>query len=171
MTEQEREIKTIKERNINVKLSDADVESLCIKAGKHGLTVGELFEQFTGDLVCGTYSNGSDERDYAQGWFKRCWFGMFPEETLLNYLLHREYDINEFITVCNELKQFIANPEEFSDDIENLEPGERLWFQEEYHEYIDGYLKNHEEADIEKEIDACRKWLDDMEEIKNDGKK
>ena len=33
-------------------------------------------ESFVGDLVGGTYSNGSDERDYADQWFERCWFGM-----------------------------------------------------------------------------------------------
>ena len=28
-------------------------------------------ENFVGDLVGGTYSNGSDERDYADQWFER----------------------------------------------------------------------------------------------------
>ena len=37
-------------------------------------TIGELIENFAGDLVGGTYSNGSDERDYADQWFERCWF-------------------------------------------------------------------------------------------------
>ena len=39
-------------------------------------------------VVFDTYSNGSDERDYADQWFERCWFGMFPEPTLLNHLLN-----------------------------------------------------------------------------------
>lgn len=51
-------------------------------AGEYGLTIGELIENFVGDLVDGTYSNGS-ERMYAQQWFERCWFGMFPEPSLL----------------------------------------------------------------------------------------
>ena len=33
-------------------------------------TIGELIENFAGDLVGGTYSNGSDERDYADQWFE-----------------------------------------------------------------------------------------------------
>ena len=76
-----------RERKITVKLSDADCDRLARKCGEHGLTIGELIENFVGDLVGGTYSNGSDERDYADQWFERCWFGMFPEPTLLNHLL------------------------------------------------------------------------------------
>ena len=88
--EQQKEIETIRERKITVKLSDADCDRLARKCGKHGLTIGELIENFVGDLVGGTYSNGSDERDYADQWFERCWFGMFPEPTLLNHLYLRE---------------------------------------------------------------------------------
>lgn len=67
--EQKKEIETIRERKITVKLSDADCDRLARKCGEHGLTIGELIENFVGDLVGGTYSNGSDERDYADQWF------------------------------------------------------------------------------------------------------
>lgn len=60
--QQQEEIETIRSRTIEVKLSDADVKRISEKAAAHGLTVGELIENFIGDLVCGTYSNGSDER-------------------------------------------------------------------------------------------------------------
>lgn len=63
--QQQEEIETIRSRTIEVKLSDADVKRISEKAAAHGLTVGELIENFIGDLVCGTYSNGSDERMYA----------------------------------------------------------------------------------------------------------
>ena len=58
--EQQKEIETIRERKITVKLSDADCDRLARKCGEHGLTIGELIENFVGDLVGGTYSNGSD---------------------------------------------------------------------------------------------------------------
>lgn len=57
--QQQEEIETIRSRTIEVKLSDADVKRISEKAAAHGLTVGELIENFIGDLVCGTYSNGS----------------------------------------------------------------------------------------------------------------
>lgn len=85
--EQQEEIETIRPRKIEVKLSDADVKRISQKAAAHGLTVGKLIENFIDDLVGGTYSNGSDERMYAEQWFERCWFGMLPDFTFLKYLI------------------------------------------------------------------------------------
>lgn len=65
--EQKKEIETIRERKITVKLSDADCDRLARKCGEHGLTIGELIENFVGDLVGGTYSNGSDDMDTVGG--------------------------------------------------------------------------------------------------------
>ena len=39
--EQKKEIETIRERKITVKLSDADCDRLARKCGEHGLTIGE----------------------------------------------------------------------------------------------------------------------------------
>ena len=90
--EQRKEIETIKKRQIKLELSDEDCDRLERKCGEYGLTIGELIENFVGDLVGGTYSNGSDERMYAQQWFERCWFGMFPEPSLLNHLLSEGHE-------------------------------------------------------------------------------
>lgn len=166
--EQQIEIGTIKERTIKLNLSDADCERIAKKVGKHGITVSKLLENFIGDLVDGTYSNGSDERYMAEQWFERCWFGMFPEETLLKYLLEWGHDIDDFITVYDELKYYEANPQEFSEELEAAKENgeETLWFEEEYHDYIDEFIRNNENVDIEKEIKLCREWLNDLQNIK-----
>ncbi len=93
MTEQQNDIKTVKERRITVKMSDSECDRLARKCGECGITIGELIQSFIGDLIDGTYSNGSDERDYADQWFERCWFGMFPKPTLLNHLLNNGWQI------------------------------------------------------------------------------
>ena len=87
-TEQEKEIGTIKGRNLVLQLSDADVNRLFEKAASVGLTAEKLLENFIGDLVDGTYSNGSDERMYADEWFCRCGFEMSSEYTLLRHLIN-----------------------------------------------------------------------------------
>lgn len=46
--QQQEEIETIRSRTIEVKLSDADVKRISEKAAAHGLTVGELIENFIG---------------------------------------------------------------------------------------------------------------------------
>lgn len=111
---QQKEIETIKERTIKLKLSDADCERISCKAGKAGMTVGELLQQFIGDLVDGTYTNGSDERQAAEDWYNRCSFGMFPEKTFLNYLL--EY---------GEMDTFLEKLEEKEDAESNIKITEK----------------------------------------------
>lgn len=100
---QQKEIETIKERSIILKLSDADVQRIWEKSGSVGLSVSEMFENFVGDLVDGTYSNGSDERDLANQWFDRCGFGMFPEKTLLRFLIDRG-TIEDFMELYDDIK-------------------------------------------------------------------
>ena len=56
--EQKKEIETIRERKITVKLSDADCDRLARKCGEHGLTIGELIENFVGDLESYTLLKG-----------------------------------------------------------------------------------------------------------------
>lgn len=66
---QKKEIETIKDRTLILKLSDADCDRILQKAAGCGLTVSELLASFIGDLIDGTYTNGSDERMLAQDWF------------------------------------------------------------------------------------------------------
>lgn len=108
MTKQEKEIKTIKNRSITIKLSDADCERISKKAGLGGQTVSELLENFIGDLISGTYTNGSDERDRANQWYDRCWFS-WTENTLLQYLLELDYDVEEY---NKHIEEFLENNKE-----------------------------------------------------------
>ena len=165
--EQQKEISTIKERTITLKLSDADCERLARKCGECGLTVGQLFENFVGDLVDGTYSNGSDERMHAEEWFNRCWFAHPYEETLLKELLDWNRDIEDFITACDEKDHFKEHPEEYKDELED-QSIEDLWFNEDYRYYTEEFLENHPGADMEKEINLCRKYLEDLAKLKGE---
>jgi hypothetical protein len=138
--EQQKEIETIRERKIIVKLSDADCDRLARKCGEHGLTIGELIENFVGDLVGGTYSNGSDERDYADQWFERCWFGMFPEPTLLNHLLNLGYEPEHYLDMLEKL-------EELKDMRENWKP--------------------EKESKMDEEIAILKKWVKEKENLQD----
>lgn len=100
-TEQQKEIESIRGRTVVLELSDADCERISNLCGEHNITVATLLESFIGDLVNGTYTNGSDERDYARSYFERCWFGMYPEKSLLNFLLSMGYDVYDDL-ICLE---------------------------------------------------------------------
>jgi hypothetical protein len=166
--EQAKEIETIKERTITLKLSDADCERISKLVGKHEITVSQLLENFIGDLVSGTYSNGSDERYMAEQWFNRCWFGMFPEETLLKYLLEYGINVEDFLDTYEEFENYKASPQEYADELEEAKENgeEMLYFEEEYHDYIDEFIDNHKDIDVEKAIELCKKWLADFKKLK-----
>ena len=85
---QQKEIATIKPRTFLVDLSDADVDRLAREAANAGMTMADLLKNFIGDLVDGTYSNGSDERMCAEAWYDRCGFSHFAETNIA--LLARE---------------------------------------------------------------------------------
>lgn len=165
--EQKKEIATIKERQITLNLSDADCERIASKCGKVGLTISALLENFIGDLVYGTYSNGSDETMFANQWFERCGFSMVGEKTLLKHLLDYGYDVEEFVETCDEKKHYEDHPEEYADEVaENR--CENLWFNEDYIEFTEGFTSDNPNADMDKEIDMCRKWIDDFNKLKGD---
>lgn len=176
MTQQE-EIKTINSKKFVLNLSDADVDRIFKKAGSVGLTVSELLENFIGDLVDGTYSNGSDERMQAESWFERCWFGMFQDSTLLRYLIANE-SVDEFIETYQEVDSYLYD---FKDDHELLNEKEILSCYksavDEYAIYYKGYVNEELRAnkashdivriiDLKKEIDDVIRWDHEKECLK-----
>ena len=166
--EQQEEIEIIRERKITVKLSDADCDRLAKKCGEYGLTIGELIENFVGDLVDGTYSNGSDERMYAQQWFERCWFGMFPKPTLLNHLLSEGYEPQHFLDALNNIETAKRDIKRSQKDI--AEPTDE--WKNIYHNKYNGDFTSYEivhtysslEEFIEHEKESLESYKDDLRE-------
>lgn len=115
---QEKEIESIKPRNYSLNLSDADVERIAYKAAEYHLTVSELLENFIGDLVGGTYSNGSDERMYANQWAERCVFSFCSdsERNLISYLASGWsvdfHDLHEILESINDARQDIEDAQQ-----------------------------------------------------------
>ena len=164
-TQQRKEIETIKERNISLKLSDADVERLCNKAGESGITVSELLQNFVGDLVDGTYSNGSDERMYANQWFDRCWFGMgFGETSFLQWLITNE-SVSDAIEEWNELQSYGEQEDLDEDDLEDVG-----FIKDDLNELFDGYKGEKgtsQNSTLENEMEKVMQWHDEMTKIMN----
>lgn len=176
--EQEKEIATIRPKKITLELSEADCERISKLCGEHNLTVGELLKNFIGDLVDGTYSNGSDERMYAREWFDRCWFGAFPEKTLLNYLLTNwEMSVEDFLGLLDNLntayadyEEYKKNPTDFNEEEveyikEDIEDSEK-----ELSELKESFLKYCKDEspvpDWEQEVEKVKAWAEEMERMK-----
>lgn len=175
MNSQEREIATIRERRVDLKLSDADCDRISRLCGEHNITVEDLLENFIGDLVCGTYSNGSDERDFARNWFERCWFGGFPESTLLNWILTSCYDVYDNLLEvmediengCEELAYLEQNPEEADEgEIDAWRIDIKSW-KDELEEIKAAFLRENESANWDQEVEAVKQWWDRRSKLIN----
>ena len=165
-TQQKREIESIKDRELTIRLSDADCERLAKKVGLVNLSIPELVENFIGDLIDGTYSNGSDERRLANEWFERCGFGMFPKQTLLRYLREYGYDVEDFLIAYDEMKYYEEDPERYVSYLKenNVPMSEPMWFYEDYERYTSDYIREcGDSVDMEEEVERCRKWLYELQ--------
>lgn len=176
MTDQEKEIATIRERNICLNLSDADVQRISEKAGRVNLSVSELLQNFIGDLVGGTYSNGSDERDLADQWFDRCWFGMFPDKTFLRYLI--EYgcvddalELWDWIKSEKEDLEHAATNQGDSDDEEIAGMKENIeYWQEQLNDIFSDFqneAKNEVIGTLEEEMQKVIQWKEEVDRFKD----
>lgn len=146
--QQQEEIKTIRKRKLELELSDADVKRISEKAGAAGLTVAELLQNFIGDLVCGTYSNGSDERMYAEQWFDRCWFGSFSDFTFFRYLVEWGGGVDEAVALWEDMQEAKEEIARLTQHPEEAEPDEIAQYQEDidyWQEQLNDYWKEYTE--------------------------
>lgn len=137
---QKAEIETIRERTVKLKLSDADTVRITERAASVGLTVSELLESFIGDLIDGTYSNGSDERMLANQWFERCGFSFMYERTFLTFLIEwgniqPVLDTLEYIEDCRSDLEDATDEEKPDIEAEIARETEEL--KDYYKEYVD----------------------------------
>ena len=171
--QKKREIETVKERNITVKLSDADYRRIYSLCGEHGITVSELLENFIGDLVGGTCANGSDEREYARSYFERCWFGMYPEKTLLNFLLSGwGVDVDDFMDLLEQIEDAKNDLEEYETNSEKCDEEEIKYLksviedlEKELAEIKADFFERNEKADWEEEVENVKKFVEEMKQL------
>lgn len=161
---QKAEIETIRERAITLRLSDADTVRITEKAEGVGLTVAGLLESFIGDLVDGTYSNGSDERMYANEWFNRCGFSWMYEKTFLTFLIEwgniqTILDTLDYIAECERDLEGATEEEEQEAIKEELEY-QRREIEDYYKEYADTVEKPQPYKDALEGIQAYKDRLE-----------
>lgn len=155
----------VTERTVGIQMSDEDAEKLSALAANHGKTVGELLSGFVGDLICGSQTNGSDEREFAELWLNRC-YGYWDDDSLLAHLANSDPDVNaavgEFLTQYDDWKLSLEHPEQFSDEFAEC-PGEKLYCQMVVEDYLIGW--SHADDIPEEEIKRCRQWLTEANQL------
>ncbi len=159
-----------KEYDFRIRLSETDAERICEKAGSVGMTPSELIENFIGDLVDGINSNGSDERMYADEWFKRCRFSNESEESFLSWLVtyYGVYELHYIADIYSDIINF--NREQYilqngDDEIANVEE-ELKEYKSEIMEKFSEYCKFNPHAEtFEKEMKSVLKWHKELSEM------
>lgn len=122
-------------------------------------------------MVGGTYSNGSDERMYANQWFERCWFGMFPEPTLLNHLLCWGYAPENYlnaidnIEIAKEDKKYLEEHPEEADEEEARYLDDDIADWEEELKSMRENWKPGKEPNMDDEVECIRKRVMDKESL------
>lgn len=169
---QKTEVATVSPRPIKINLSDEDVKRLYEKAAGASITPEQLIENFIADLVCGTHTNGSDERQRAEEWFERCWFSLDYYGSFLAYLVKN----SEYSYFAEQQKIISECKDELSElDISEFDSGEEYDEEKEYitrrleqaneeiKEMFDEYVKHGENPEtFEEEIENIRKYEENL---------
>lgn len=116
---------------INIRMKEEDFRSAIFKAGSAGMSLEELLEAFLGDLA-GRYGHGSDERMYANEYFRRlCIMPMdFICTDFSSYLLYKS-KMDSFIKEYRNYKDAIEEAEEICEDIKcEDDPKERSFLEQ-----------------------------------------
>lgn len=181
--EQKKEIETVRPWKFEVNFSTADVERLFKKAYSNGITPEVLISSYIGDLVGGTYTNGSDERDLAEKYFERCGYDFIPKSFL-------SWALNELL--LDELQDALKKLDFVKDDLEYLEEDKKTMLPQEYEEEKRSLKEIENEAnedikkiyanyrtykeekkekpqEVEAGIEEVRQYLKRLEAVKEDG--
>ena len=175
----EKEFETVSTRTYNLNLSDADVERLAMTAGKYGMTVSQMLENFIGDLVSGTFTNGSDERMYIEQWVNRCQFSHESEKNLITFFCYNYCfgftfsDLIERLEEIEQCKKFVCRTEDIimnpGDDwksiVHHVYNEDRTCFESipEYNS-VDDYLEDKKEClkGYKEDLSLAQSMLDDI---------
>ena len=102
----------------------------------------------------------------ADQWFERCWFGMFPEPTLLNHLLCWGYDPEDYLNVMDNIetakedkKYLEEHPEEADEEEASYLDDDIADWEEELKRMREDW-KQEKESNMDEEIELLKKWVD-----------
>lgn len=172
------EIATIKPRTFTLELSDADVKRLYEKTAADGITPAELLQGFIGDLLDGTYSHGSDERELASAYYDRCCYefsrtGSLLEWALYDYRLDDIADALEQIDdAAGEIEYYAQHPDdpdgtpEYLQELQGYKAEAESELQAIYSEYAAG---KKEPQPLDEGIAAIRRYMDELQNMTERG--
>ena len=167
-------VRKSEKRNRNHQRPDAHFEIVGCRLRSHFTKSSRLridrflLASFIGDLVDGTFTNGSDERYLAEDWFNRCGFERDDKRTLLWHLLEQNADLENFIELYEENEEYKSHPEEFEEQREEyeMEPGDTFDFEDELQYWLDDWKPS--KLSMAEEVEAVRDYVQAMKNFKGE---
>ncbi len=156
-------------RQISLTLSDSDMTAFLDLATSSGTTPEEILQSFICDLVDGSQTRGSDERELAGEYFERCCYGLDAPQTFLRWTLSESRleelsDCLEDIQYAEgEIEYYRTHPEDpdgTPDTLWKIEEGKTETASEMaalYREYV---------ADQERRQDPVQSFEDGLAEVR-----
>lgn len=106
--EMKKDRETLRKRNIEIALTDAEAKDLCREAARRNTTPEQLIEDFIANLTDSSRSSGSDERMLAYEYVERCHYSYSSKESFLQWLIEYggENAVIEYGTLPFDEKQY-----------------------------------------------------------------
>lgn len=172
------EIATIKPRSFTLELSDADVKRLYEKTAADGITPAQLLEGFIGDLLDGTYTHGSDERELASAYYDRCCYEFSRTGSLLEWALY-DYRLDDIADALEQIDDAAGEIEyytqhqddpdgtpEYLQELQGYKAEAESELQAIYSEYAAG---KKEPQPLDEGIAAIRRYMDELQSMTERG--
>ena len=151
------------ERIIPVKISENDRIQLLEICGRYDITVPQLLENFIADITNSKYSCGSDEREFARKYIKRCYDMPKMEHTTFRSWLaeNYKYSLNDFYELIADLAEAEERLTEYADDEEVKEDCEITieYCRKQIENIKTEYLTENPAADWDQEIQKLMKVI------------
>lgn len=151
--------------SVNLIMDEEDLQYLVNKAGCADISVSTLLSEFVGDLV-------EDERSFASAWYDARYRSCMDEISFLHWIIANEFDVSDVVASYDRMVASrdrlleYTNSNVFNDSDELSELKEDYdSYRDDFYFYYDGYYDFSLNAVISVEIEKCRVWLKEVEEL------
>lgn len=126
----------LKKRSFSLELTEDTITRFIQKVYEDGTTPAEVLEGFINDLVCGSHTRGSDERELAAQYYDRCGYGFLfqgEHKTFTQWLLC-DFSMEEAAAALEDKRDYEEEVKYLKKHPEEAEEGEL--------ERLEGYIRN-----------------------------
>lgn len=108
---------------------------------------------------------------YAGQWFDRCWFGAFPEDTLLRHLLFEGYDPEDYVNALDGIEEAESDLEDAKEHPENYDEEDMEYLQSDIEEWQEELSRMKEdwhpdqEPDMDEQLQIIKKWIEEKRKL------